>query len=315
VAHSAHLLTIRINDWLAQQLIRLIARLPLTLSQRLGASCGWLLAQWPNRQRRNALINIALCLPELSREQQLALCERNLREFGTTYFEIAYLWQRPVAQVLAHIREVRGAELLQRPAGQGLIVLSPHLGAWELAGLYLAAQGVTTILYKPQRYLDALIRTARSRSGAELAPTTGKGIRMLAQTLERGGAVGILPDQEPKADKGAVFAPFFGVPAFTMLLVNRLARRSGAAVIFMFAERLEDGGFRLHCQPAPAGIDSADDVEAATALNRGIEHCVRICPAQYLWPYKRFRRRPLGMAKLYTATATLPPPHGNHAGD
>jgi len=315
VAHSARPLAIRIKDWLAQQFIHLIARLPLVLSQRLGASCGWVLAHWPNRQRRNALINITLCLPELSRKQQLALCRRNLCAFGTTYFEIAYLWQRPLTEVLAHIREVRGGELLQRPAGQGLIVLSPHLGAWELAGLYLAAQGPTAIFYKPQRYLDTLIRTARSRSGAELAPITIKGIRVLTQALERGAAVGILPDQEPKADKGAVFAPFFGVPAFTMLLVNRLARRSGAPVIFMFAERLDDGGFRLHCQPAPAGIDSADDVEAATALNYGIEQCVRTCPTQFLWPYKRFRRRPPGAVKLYSATSTLPLLHGNHAGD
>jgi KDO2-lipid IV(A) lauroyltransferase len=74
------------------------------------------------------------------------------------------------------------------------------------------------------------------------------------------------------------------------------------------------GAFRLYCLPAPAGIDSADDVEAATALNRGIEQCVRICPEQYLWSYKRFRRRPPGAAKLYSATAPLPPPHGDRHG-
>jgi KDO2-lipid IV(A) lauroyltransferase len=290
-----------IKERLAQQLVRLLARLPLALLHRLGAAVGLLVQWWPNRQRRNALINIALCLPHLSRQQQLELRNRNLREFGKTYFEIAYLWRRPLDQVLALVREVRGAEWLQRQPGQGLIVLSPHLGAWELAGLYLAAQGPTAIFYKPQHYLDAMIREARGRSGAELAPITAKGIRVLVQALERGEAVGILPDQEPKADKGAVFAPFFGIPAFTMLLVNRLARRTGAPVIFLFAERLaDDGGFRLHCLPAPAGIDSADDIEAAAALNRGIEQCVMTCPEQYLWPYKRFRRRPAGAAKIYT---------------
>ncbi len=290
-----------VKDRVARILMSLLSRLPLSLIHRLGAGAGYLARRWPNRQRRNALMNIALCLPELSQDQQIMLRDRNLKEFGKTYFEIAYLWLRPARQALSLVREVRGAELLKREPGKGLIVLSPHLGAWELAGLHLAAQGPTAIFYKPQKYLDDMIRASRGRSGAELAPITAKGIRVLVQALERGEYVGILPDQEPKADKGAVFAPFFGIPAFTMLLVNRLARRTGAPVIFMFAERLaDDTGFRMHCIQAPEGIDSEDDIQAATALNRGIEQCVMICPEQYLWPYKRFRRRPEGAPKVYT---------------
>ncbi|MBK1719896.1 lipid A biosynthesis acyltransferase [Thiocystis violacea] len=279
----------------------LVSRLPLPLIHRIGAGAGWITARWPNRQRRNALMNIAICLPRLTEDEQRRLRDRNLSEFGKTYFEIAYLWLRPADRVLSLVREVRGAELLRRRDGRGLIVLSPHLGAWELAGLYLAAQGRTAIFYKPQQYLDDMIRAARARSGAELAPITPKGIRVLVQALERGDYVGVLPDQEPRARKGAVFAPFFGVPALTMLLVNRLARRTGAPVIFMFAERRQgELGFVIHCIPAPEGIDSEDDIEAATALNRGIEACVMTCPEQYLWPYKRFRRRPEGEPKIYT---------------
>jgi KDO2-lipid IV(A) lauroyltransferase len=86
-----------------------------------------------------------------------------------------------------------------------------------------------------------------------------------------------------------------------MLLVNRLARRTGAPVIFLFAERLGVAeGFRIHCLPAPQGIESADDRVAATALNHGIQQCVAVCPEQYVWPYKRFRRRPPGAPKVYT---------------
>lgn len=293
----------RAKDALARALVSLMARLPLTVLHRLGSAIGRLIAIWPNKQRRNALINIGLCFPELDRAEQRRLRDRNLRELGKTYGEIAHLWLRPADEVLSLIREVRGGDLLERRDGRGLIVLSPHLGAWELAGLYLAAQGPTAIFYKPQRYLDDLIRAARARSGAKLAPITSKGIRMLVQALERGDYVGVLPDQEPKADKGAVFAPFFGIPAFTMLLVNRLARKTGAPVIFMFAERLRDEtGFRVHCIAAPEGIDSADDRVAASALNRGIESCVSVCPEQYAWSYKRFRRRPHGAPKVYTGS-------------
>lgn len=293
-------LRVHATDAVARVLVRLLARLPLSLLHRLGAAVGWVFIHWPNRQRRNALINLRLCFPDMAAEDLIRLRDRNLVEFGKTYLEIGYLWLRPLAEVHALVREVRGAEHLVRPPGKGLIVLSPHLGAWELAGLHLARQGPTAIFYKPQRYLDDLILDARRRCGAELAPITARGIRVLLQALERGGYVGVLPDQEPKEDKGAVFAPLFGVPAFTMLLVQRLARRTGAAVVFMFAERLPDAdGFRMHCIPAPEGIDSADERVAATALNRGIERCADVCPEQYLWSYKRFRRRPPGLQGFY----------------
>lgn len=293
-----------LKERLAAGAVRLAARLPLSVLQRLGWALGHLFVVWPNKQRRNALINIRMCQPCLTPKEQVALRDRTLREFGRTYLEIAYLWLRPVEDVLSLVTEVCGAELLRRSdgkgAGRGVIVLSPHLGAWELAGLYLAAQGPTTIFYKPQRLLNDLIRSARGRSGAALAPTSPRGVRLLVQGLERGEYAGILPDQEPKGESGAVFAPFFGVPAFTMLLVNRLARRTGARVIFMFAQRLGPGrGFRMHCIAAPEGVDSEDDLVAATALNWGVEQCVAVCPEQYVWPYKRFRRRPEGPPSPY----------------
>jgi len=289
------------QERLIRGLLRLLSRLPLPLLHWLGTLVGWLVILFPNRQRRNALINISLCYPQLSARQKIRLRDRCLREFGKTYLEIARIWLRPTDEVLGLVREVRGADLLERRDGEGLIVLSPHIGAWELAGLHLVAQGPTTIFYKPQQYLDDLIVAARRRSGATLAPITARGIRSLVQGLSNGEYAGILPDQEPRADKGATFAPLFGIPAWTMVLVNRLARKSGARVIFMFAERLpRAAGFRIHCLPAPEGIDSEDDVVAATALNRGIQQCIAVCPEQYLWPYRRFRRRPEQGSKVYT---------------
>lgn len=284
----------------ALSLLRAISRLPLSLIHQLGTGIGWLMLKIPNKQRRNALINIRLCFPHLGAAQALAFRRRSFLEYGKTYSEVAYLWLRPTRNVLALVREVSGGELLHRDDGRGVIVLSPHLGAWELAGLYLSAQGPTTTLYKPQPELDWLIREIRGRAGAELVPTDRQGIRKLMQALRRGEYVGILPDQEPRMNPGSVFAPFFGVPALTMLLINRLARKTGARVIFLFAVRLSRAqGFHIHCLSAPVGIDSEDEITGATALNRGIEDAVNTCPQQYLWAYKRFRRRPPGMPNLY----------------
>ncbi len=283
------------QEWLARQLAMGLSRLPFGFSQGLGWLLGTLLRYLPNKQRRNALINLRLCHPDWEEAKVRRFRDRALREEAKTFVEIAYLLLRPVPRVLSLIRETQGLELLEKPAGQGLIVLSPHLGAWEMAGLFLSTRGPTTTLYKPQPLADELVRQARGRAGAHLVPTDQTGIRHLLQGLRRGEFLGILPDQEPKVDKGCVFAPFFGVPALTMLLVNRLARRTGAAVVFLFARRLPWGrGFALHCLPAPPGVDSADEVEAAAALNQGVEACVALCPEQYVWSYKRFRTRPGG---------------------
>jgi len=106
---------------------------------------------------------------------------------------------------------------------------------------------------------------------------------MLYRALQKGEQVGLLPDQAPGAGEG-VWADFFGRPAYTMTLVTRLQRATGAAVVIGFAERLKEGrGYRLHAEELPAaGLDEA-------RLNRAIERLVRRCPEQYLWSYNRYK--------------------------
>jgi KDO2-lipid IV(A) lauroyltransferase len=120
----------------------------------------------------------------------------------------------------------------------------------------------------------------------------GAGVRTLYKRLATGGVVGILPDQQPKRGEGQ-FAPFFGLDANTMVLLPRIAQRTGASVLFAFAERLPHGaGYRMRILPAPDGIADPDMRVACTALNRGVEQCVNLAFAQYQWTYKRWAERP-----------------------
>jgi len=283
-------------------LLRLMVRLPLPLLHGIGAVLGWLSWLVPNPNNSVTRRNLELCFPTLTPAARRTLARRTLIETGKALLETPLLWLAPGERVLELVREVRGLELVERglAAGRGVIVVSPHLGNWELCGLYLARYGITS-LYRPPRKqaLESLIRIARERLGATLVPTDARGVRALYQALARGGMIGILPDQDPRDEAGA-FAPFFGVPAKTMTLLPRLAQKSGAPVLFTFAERLPRGrGFRLHFLPAPAGIHSADIATAVRALNQGVEQCVRMAPEQYQWAYKRFRTRPEGEAPLY----------------
>lgn len=284
-------------------ILYLCAYLPLPLLHGFGTCVGWGLIHTQNRSRKTSEINIGLCFPEMSAAEQRRLVRRSLVETGKTIFETSALWLRNGKSTLRLIREVEGDELVERAIqdGKGVILATPHLGAWEGAGLYCAHKYNITCLYRPPKItgLEQLITKARSRLGGTYVPANTRGIRTLHTTLKRGGVVAMLPDQEPQQGTG-VFAPFFGVPAYTMVFLGRLAAKTGASVIFTWCERLPLGrGYRLHFRPAPAAIQSGNITEEVAATNLAVEQCVKECPAQYQWSYRRFRTRPDNERSFY----------------
>jgi len=282
--------------------IKLIAFLPLRLAHILGSFLGYLMLHIPNSSKHIAAKNIAMCLPELSQKQQHTLLKQTLMDTGKTGMETGALWCWNKKRLFQLIKKTSGEQrLLTTLEKKGVIILAPHLGAWELVGLYCASKGPMVSLYRPPRLeaLDSFIRHARQRFGAALVPTNAKGVKTLYATIKNKHMIGILPDQDA-GRSGNVFAPFFGIPASTMTLLSRLARKSGAEVIIVYAERLPKGqGFHMHFIPAPENTAHHDPEIAATALNEGVEQCVRSIPSQYQWIYKRFKTRPQGEAKIY----------------
>lgn len=282
------------KDRVVQVLLRACALLPFRLSQALGAALGWLHWRLPNRLRRISADNIARCYPGHTAAWRRRLLRASLIATGQAFAECAWFWGRGAARSLALVREVRDdsdVEQLVR-AGRGIVFATPHFGAWELAGAWAARQAPLTVLFRPPRVaaLAAILRRGRQRLGMQPVATDAAGVRALHRSLKTGDAVGMLPDQQPRAGQG-VYAPFFGQPALTMTLLSRLAHRSGAAVVFLAMERLPRGrGFRVHAWRAHADVADADPETAAAAVNREVERCIALAPAQYTWNYKRFRR-------------------------
>ena len=285
---------------------RLFALFPLPLSQAIGGAFGWIISVVPNQERRIARINIENCLPELSPLEQKTLLRSSLIESAKTVVEMPGVWAGGSTRWINLVQSGRGENLFNETLaiGKGVIAVGPHLGNWEVGLHYLTSLSPVTATYRPPRqaFLDDLIRGGRSKGGASMVPATPHGVKMLLAALKRGEMMALLADQQPKAagKQGGVFVPFFGQHALTMVLVGRLARKTGASVLFWYMERLPDAkGFRIHWYPAPTGIDDPDPVVAATALNQGLEECIRSCPAQYTWSYKRFAAQPEGLKSLY----------------
>lgn len=271
-------------------------RLSLPGARRVGAELGSLLWRLPNQFRDNSWRNVRRCFPELSVEQQGELVRKSLLSTALTVAEAGATFHWPMERIIELEESTEGGDSIEASLaqGRGVLTLGPHVGNWEYLAHSLTRRYGLVSLYRPPRIaeLDRYLRERRERLGAEMHPANAGGLRCLARALERGRVVGILPDQEPLKQHG-VFAPFFGVPALTMNLVAGLVRRYDPLVIYGFAERTTAGTFRIRVVKAPEGLGDPDDVRAATQLNKGVELCVRACPEQYVWSYRRFRTRPV----------------------
>lgn len=283
-------------------LLRLLAKLPLRVAHFIGSLLGWMLILIPNKNKRIARRNLELCMPELDQTQITRLLKESLIETGKGLAEKGALmcWNRE--KIIGLVREVVGMEHLEdaQKNHNGSILATPHLGDWEIVGLYCSSLYPMTNLYRPLRGpLDQMIKNGREKFGARLVPTEAKGLRALYTALKKGELIGILPDQNPGAGKG-VYVPFFGIAANTMVLLSRLATKNNATVLYAYAERLPAGkGFRLHFSPVPDEVYDQNIVKSLTALNAGLEKCIRTLPEQYWWSYPRFRHRPEGEQPIY----------------
>lgn len=291
------------KEWLVVRLFKLLALLPLPISRAIGSFVGHLLWFTKSRAAKITLINIQLCFPELSAREQRLLAHQSLLETGKTAAEAGAIWRNSWAWLQARIVAVVGEDLLRTKLGEGngLLVLAPHHGNWEVVAPYLASIAPLTAMYQPLKSaaMDALVLSGRSKLDINMAPTNRKGVMLLLRALQQGKIVGILPDQVPDQDASGGVAPFFGQPALTISLIHGLLQRTGCQVVSVFAERVADG-FKIRVLDVDPSIYSEDQLVSLTGLNASVEACVRCAPAQYQWEYKRFRRLPEAYPKHYS---------------
>lgn len=280
-------------------LIRWLSHRSLGFLHILGAALGWLTWALSPSYRRRGRDNARLA--GVSPGQERAAIAQAGRMVG----ELPWLWKSEDARPISRWTQwVEGAELIDAALanGRGLLLLTPHLGAFEVcaqayAERYGAAQPMTA-LYRPARqpWLREFEADARNRPGLVTAPASLAGVRQMIRALRRGETVGLLPDQVPPEGLG-VWAPFFGQPAYTMTLAPRLVQQTGCAWLLMWGERLPRArGYRVHVvapsEPLPTGAadEAALQLACATALNREMERLIRRCPEQYLWGYHRYKQ-------------------------
>ncbi|TMW78800.1 lysophospholipid acyltransferase family protein [Thauera sp. UPWRP] len=276
------------SDVIVQTLFRLLARLPLPWLHRIGGWAGWITYAASPTYRRRLRQNL---FNALGREDE-RLLRAAIAETGRQFIEIAWVWLRPVEEVMGKVR-VDGWGLVEaaQDEGAGLLFITPHLGCFEINAQYIATRAPITVLFRPPRksVLAPLMEEGRNRPQLRAAPADLSGVRQLVKTLRGRGAVGMLPDQVPGAGEG-VWAPFFGRPAWTMTLAARLAEVKGVRTIYCWVERLPRGeGFVMRLSAPTLVLEGS--LEARCALiNREVERLIMLRPEQYLWGYNRYKQ-------------------------
>ena len=224
-------------------LLRLAAQIPLPLLHRIGIVMGWLIYLLSPRFRRYHGGNLAQ-----AGYADPVLRRRAVGETGKAALELPAIWMRPTEQAAALVRDITGWNHIEQAmsAKRGLVLLTPHLGCWEVAAQYFSLRYPLTVLYSPPKVaaLGALMREGRDRAGMKSVPADLTGVRGLYRALQRGEAIGILPDQVPGGGEGE-WTEFFGRQAYTMTLAMRMAGARRAPVLIACAERLPQIG-RAH---------------------------------------------------------------------
>jgi KDO2-lipid IV(A) lauroyltransferase len=282
-------------------LIRIVAKLSLAAAHRIGTVAGLFFSIVPSRLRDAGLTNLRIAFPELSDRELVRLGRKCSVQAGRAMFELPALWTWPGERVIELVREVKGRELLDAAIarGDGVVVASPHIGAWEMMLLWTGHVASLTAPFREMRLpeLEEFVHTARQRTGTRMVPGQRFAARSMLRALRDGGIVGMAPDQDAGSG-GGVFVPLFHEVANTGVLIPRLVAKSGATMLWVFAERLDRGrGFRMHIEAANPETGSTDIVRSVRAMNSDIESIVTRFPEQYLWFYKRYRRRPEGCVR------------------
>jgi Kdo2-lipid IVA lauroyltransferase/acyltransferase len=291
MAHRAEYYTMRAT-------IRALGALSWDSACRIGERLGALGYRPLGIRKRVVERQIAAAFPELDHEAVVKLARQSYQHLGRTFIETALLDSLGKDGLQELVESVEGWEEVEEvmSKGKGAVMVTGHIGNWELAGGYVAARGIALdaiVRGMANPLFDAYINHTREGLGMTIVHDS-EAVRRTPRSLRAGRAVAFVADQGAKG-LASTFVPFFGRPAKTPRGAAVFALRFGVPVLFVVALRKPNGRYRLIVERLEAKRtgDMDSDVDAIVArFTERLEHWVRVVPAQYFWQHRRWRRQP-----------------------
>ena len=278
-----------------------IATLQLTGWKR-ASSIGGRIAQLAYRPlgiRRGVVERqIAAAFPELTADQTAHIARLSYDSLGRTSIETAILPGTDRDDIISRFERVEGWEHVDaaRAGGKGVILVTGHLGNWELAGAYFAARGMPIDVVArgmANPVFESFVNRTRHQIGMEVIHDRDA-VRRTPRSLRDNRAVAFVADHDALG-LASTFVPFFGRPAKTPRGPAVFALRFGAPVLFVAAVRVPGGRYAMFIDPVPVvttGDREADVDGIVLAFTQMLESYVRRFPEQYFWQHRRWRRQP-----------------------
>lgn len=292
--------------WLVVTIARALGWMPRAVARLWARVLAYNVYWFFGRLRRVGVRNLEMALPNLDVAERKRILRGVYRYLGWQLVEFCRM-TRYTPENSRSWMSVEGLEhyLAAQAKGKGVLVITGHLGAWELSSFYHSMMGhpMGMIIRRlDNRRLDAFVNGIRCMHGNYVLHKDDFG-RGLLMAMRRGGTVGILMDTNMTPPQGE-FVKFFGIEACTATGLAHVARKTGAAVLpgFMLWEPVQKR-YVLHFGPEvqiPHTTDVSADILAGTQLCTSvIESWIRRYPDQWLWIHRRWKTRPAGQPALY----------------
>jgi KDO2-lipid IV(A) lauroyltransferase len=290
----------------AKAVLSTLGLLPMSMAIAIGQSLGNLAYLMAGKLRRTGRRNLELAFPDKTEDERDELIRGCFQSLGRQLGVFSKFAKSPVED-LYKIFKITGLEHYEKlkAENKGVVFFTAHLGAWELLPLCSSLRGnplnvVVRRLDNPK--IEELVEKIRARWGNQTLDKLSAG-RQMIKVLRSGEALGLLTDLNVVMEE-AIFVDFFGVPAATNFMVAKLALRTKAPIMPMFApwdRKLQK--FDLQVSPPVefevTGDEEADVLNLTRELSRITEEKIKSYPDQWLWIHKRWKTRPPGEASIY----------------
>ena len=288
-------------------LIKLLGLFSRNAARSIGAAIGDMAFAFMPRLRRVGHRNLEIAFPGMARAEQHRILSGVYRNLGWLLAEFCQMPGYTLENTRGFIR-YDGLEhyLAARDRGRGVLVLTGHLGAWELSSFYHSLMGhpMSIVIRRlDNERVDELVNRIRCLHGNRVLHKDDFA-RGLLSAMRHGETVGILMDTNMTPPQG-VFVDYFGTPACTASGMARVALKTDAAVLPGFllweeASRQYVLRFGESLELVRTGDDEADVLANTALFTKVIEDYVRRHPDQWLWLHRRWKTRPAGDPPIYT---------------
>ncbi|MBU1651726.1 lysophospholipid acyltransferase family protein [bacterium] len=274
----------------------LLRAIPRSPSLSIGESLGWLVYKL-NIRTEVTRDNLRHAFPDLDEKGIERITKRCYRHFGTLLAEFARL---PVltSESLDHLVDVEGWDVLDQvvAGGKGGIVVSGHIGNWELMGAAAAVKGYPVayvVTTQRNKQVELMMDRMRESTGVQIIKRRDA-IKGVLKALKENTLIAILSDQD--THEAGVFVEYFGRLASTPKGAAMFSHRTGAPIIFAESYRQGKGPLKvvnklLDLSNLPADADAAIE-EITRRFTKHLEEAVRRHPEQWFWMHRRWKTSP-----------------------